>query len=387
MRTLEGQVLISKDDAEVLRLQVAIDMERRNAIKAIKDEQAKLNLEYSQLDVKDSKKGKELKQQVGILGEQLKATEKIYEQHSSGMTRETKSQQNLKAIEEDRQRTLQNTINAIEEQIKRQEKLGEIQRNNNDQLKDLNFSKSLIGTGGVSKQIAEIQEKAKKGALEAGRAYSAAFQDTGDGLTPERSKELTAGLDQIALAYKKIADAQIDNLQASREWNAGWKEAFAEYMDNANNAADTAKQVFSATTSNMNSAIDKFVETGKLSFGDLARSIIQDILKIQLKKAAAGLFGSLFGIPGMAIGGQVSPDKPYIVGENGPELFMPTSAGSIIPNNKLGNSGGSTGGGTTIINNISAIDSRSVQQLFAEHRMTLFGNVEQARRELPMRTR
>ena len=66
-------------------------------------------------------------------------------------------------------------------------------------------------------------------------------------------------------------------------------------------------------------------------------------------------------------------------------MFIPATAGSITPNNKLG--GGGMASNTYITNNISAIDSKSVAQLFAENRQTLFGNVEQARRELPMRTR
>jgi len=46
----------------------------------------------------------------------------------------------------------------------------------------------------------------------------------------------------------------------------------------------------------------------------------------------SGLFGSLFGgAPGRATGGPVAPGRPYMVGERGPELFVPTSAGSIAP--------------------------------------------------------
>ncbi len=51
--------------------------------------------------------------------------------------------------------------------------------------------------------------------------------------------------------------------------------------------------------------------------------------------AAAGLSslaGSLFGLPGRATGGPVSPGQPYVVGERGPELFVPTSAGAIAAN-------------------------------------------------------
>lgn len=42
-----------------------------------------------------------------------------------------------------------------------------------------------------------------------------------------------------------------------------------------------------------------------------------------------GLIGSLFGLPGRATGGPVSPGRGYVVGERGPELFVPTSAGRI----------------------------------------------------------
>jgi len=50
------------------------------------------------------------------------------------------------------------------------------------------------------------------------------------------------------------------------------------------------------------------------------------------------------GIIGKARGGPVSSSTPYIVGEAGPELFVPNASGNIIPNNKL-SGGGSMGGG------------------------------------------
>jgi len=42
-----------------------------------------------------------------------------------------------------------------------------------------------------------------------------------------------------------------------------------------------------------------------------------------------GLVGSLFGLPGRATGGPVSPGRGYMVGERGPEIFVPTSAGRV----------------------------------------------------------
>jgi hypothetical protein len=44
-----------------------------------------------------------------------------------------------------------------------------------------------------------------------------------------------------------------------------------------------------------------------------------------------GLLGSLLGLPGRAAGGPVAPERPYLVGERGPELFVPTAAGRVEP--------------------------------------------------------
>ena len=52
----------------------------------------------------------------------------------------------------------------------------------------------------------------------------------------------------------------------------------------------------------------------------------------------SSLIGSLLGLPGRATGGPVAPGRGYVVGERGPELFMPTSAGRI--ENVLGGGGG-----------------------------------------------
>ena len=42
-------------------------------------------------------------------------------------------------------------------------------------------------------------------------------------------------------------------------------------------------------------------------------------------------------IPHRAGGGDVRGGSPYIVGENGPEMFVPGRSGAIVPNDKLGN--------------------------------------------------
>lgn len=59
---------------------------------------------------------------------------------------------------------------------------------------------------------------------------------------------------------------------------------------------------------------------------------------------------NLSGKEGKAMGGPVSAGTAYIVGEKGPELFMPSQSGSIVSNDKLNGMGGST---RVIVNNYS----------------------------------
>jgi hypothetical protein len=49
------------------------------------------------------------------------------------------------------------------------------------------------------------------------------------------------------------------------------------------------------------------------------------------------------GAPGRAVGGPVTSMSPYVVGERGPELFVPASSGHITPNNVVNNTTNSGG--------------------------------------------
>ena len=70
------------------------------------------------------------------------------------------------------------------------------------------------------------------------------------------------------------------------------------------------------------------------------KSIISLVKNNPIVKGVGGLIDKVFG-GGKAAGGAVSSSKSYIVGERGPELFLPNTSGMIVPNHKLGGAGGS----------------------------------------------
>jgi hypothetical protein len=69
---------------------------------------------------------------------------------------------------------------------------------------------------------------------------------------------------------------------------------------------------------------------------------------------AATVQGLLTDLPGRAMGGPVAGGSPYLVGEEGEEVFVPATDGTIIPNHALGRGRG----GITV--NVTAMDARDV---------------------------
>jgi lambda family phage tail tape measure protein len=281
------------------------------------------------------------------------------------------------------QEAVKRVTDEIDRQISSQSQLGDIIRNINDQRVDINFEQSLAALTPLQQQIAKIQETARKAALEAGRSFSAAF-DSEDGLTPERAEELAKGLARIALGYRDIAQAQIEAVTNVNPLLDSWEE----YKNKALDSSEQIKNSFENFTNSMEDALVKFVQTGKLSFKDLAQSIVADLARIAAKRAIVAVGTSLFGF---ANGGPVMGATPIVVGERGPELFIPQSAGKIISNSALKGSGAassSNGGGQTVVNyNIQAVDASSFRSLVAKDPSFIYAVTEQGRRSQPTRSR
>ena len=85
---------------------------------------------------------------------------------------------------------------------------------------------------------------------------------------------------------------------------------------------------------------------------------------------------------GRALGGPMVGGQGYLVGEKGPEIFTPSTAGTMTPNDKLG-----VGGATNITFNIVANDTKGFDQLLVERRPLITkiirdAQLEQGRRSL-----
>jgi phage-related minor tail protein len=81
----------------------------------------------------------------------------------------------------------------------------------------------------------------------------------------------------------------------------------------------------------------------KLASAALEAAIVAPFLNmLGMGGVGGGLIGGIGSILGFADGGSPPVGVPSIVGERGPELFVPKVAGTIIPNHAMAGGGGST---------------------------------------------
>ena len=169
-------------------------------------------------------------------------------------------------------------------------------------------------------------------------------------------------------------------------WNLGLEEAFRSFGTFGENIQKAAANIassmqsafsdgfFNVVTGNFNElgdVVTNFLKTILRQITDMwAKAMSQKIMGSSLGSWIGGFMGtasggtsfdpfnapttmasaSAVGIPARAFGGSVFPDSPYLVGEKGPELFVPNTAGSVIKNSDLSAPSGKTamGGGVTI---------------------------------------
>ena len=208
--------------------------------------------------------------------------------------------------------------------------------------------------------LAEIRaEEVRRGSLmtdaEKLRYYDAAKQGTEELIAAERA------------AYAQ-----------SRQFSTGWTNAFRQYIDEATNAAKTAERIFQRATQGMEDLIVNFAKTGKFEFKSFVNSMLEELLRSQVRQMMAqilnigsfggasgrggggGLLSSIGNLLGFANGGIIPTNRPVLVGERGPEILSGVGGRVVTPNESLGM------GPSFVTYNISAVDARSFKELVAQ---------------------
>ena len=181
-----------------------------------------------------------------------------------------------------------------------------------------------------------------------------------------------ASANQLLVRIGEISQAEFDRIRDLERADALWKEGLIT-TEQFRRAILTINEEFEETNnmlselgmtiqSSLEDSLVSAFETGRFAFQDLARDILREIIRIQIRLATTRFLSSI-GLPGLQEGGPARAGQAYIVGEAGPELFIPNTNGNVVSNTDLQGAGG---GASNVTYNINATDARSFQQLVAQ---------------------
>ncbi|MFK7090485.1 phage tail tape measure protein [Chromobacterium violaceum] len=202
-----------------------------------------------------------------------------------------------------------------------QRRTGEMQLQREDMAKQLEFLTLSAGQRDRAQAQWAIELETKRQLLDLQIKLNQAKADeaaaTTDAARVERKRiveDLEAEQRLLGKDGARRAEAAVravdEKLALAGNWTVGAKVALADYADNAIHIGDEVGTAFSRAMGGMEDALTRFVTTGKLSFRDLANSIIEDMVRIQIRQSVTGpLSGFLSGMFGRS-----GPAAPIVDG-------------------------------------------------------------------------
>ena len=216
----------------------------------------------------------------------------------------------------------------------------------------------------LKKKLEELQERPGKKVEEAkGTIVPEAPKSFQEGVTGERDKikkeldELTKASNLVAFGAKAIGDSFANSFKGIISGSMGAKEALSSFFKGIADAfLDMAAQIIAKwiQMTILNTILSLFPGGGGGGGGGGSSQFGPGALP-QLSPSLPGAKDYSGAFKKRAMGGPVSAGTSYMVGERGPELFMPTHGGRITPNNALG------GGSTSVVVNVDASGNSNVQ--------------------------
>ena len=139
-------------------------------------------------------------------------------------------------------------------------------------------------------------------------------------LSPEQRAARELEINKIFEARRGLTiKQQAADKSLMANFELGFKKAFRQYEEDANNAFERAGRLFISITQGMEDAFVNFVKTGKFEWKGFVESILEELLRGQIKSAIASVLGPLGDLMGFDISGLAgqspggTPNNPMYV--------------------------------------------------------------------------
>ena len=263
------------------------------------------------------------------------------------------------------------------------------------------------GSADVTQFFDNIQNAANKVRTEGLDKFGEALDDMFNAVPVTTAQDFVAALIEDLRAAGQVADEEAERIkeilanteEAGKTQIQAAANSFTESLADYKSASEELLSTFSSATQKLSDDLATALVDGQDAMGafkDFFKTIVKEIIAQALRLAIIqpilssifGAFGYNIGFTGAGgiesitkrqMGGPIMKNKPYLVGEAGPELIVPSGGGSVISNSSLAG----LGGGTAVTYNINAVDARSFKQLVAEDPEFIYSVTRLGQRRLP----
>lgn len=210
----------------------------------------------------------------------------------------------------------------------------------------------------TDRKAQEARDKGFERTLQGAERQILTARQQADALTLTAEAAARLGLEERLLADARAAGVAIDDalLARIRALADGYGQA-AERLAEMRELMTDFKDYTSVVTRELDGAFRAFTTGAELNVRNMVANMIAELARLTFVKGfleplsdglTSGLSSLFGGIAGArALGGPVDRGLPYLVGEKGPELFVPSSSGQVVPNGQLG-------GGVQVVTHIDA---------------------------------
>ena len=235
------------------------------------------------------------------------------------------------------------------------------------------IEKNMALTNEQMKKLLDLAGKVKEESKETGLN----FGKIGEILKERIGKQLTTINEDLAKivdnGIKGMSKGMAEVLLLGKDFNTTMKQLAQNILVNI--VARLIEEITLLTIKKIFLKDEVTQSTTKLGIMRQQESSLKRQIALQTVLTALGGGGGFFG-GFFAKGGAVSKGKPIIVGENGPEMFVPNSTGQITQSAR-----GAGGGETNVNFTINATDVRGVKELLIDNRATIVNVINSALNE------
>lgn len=196
------------------------------------------------------------------------------------------------------------------------------------------FTFGATNRGGTKVNPVSISDFSAPGSKKSGSgsaARSAALREE-----TERIEQLRGAYSSASEIIDQFAERQDEATRKQREL----ADEFSSFADGLISDLSNGASAADALNNALNRVLDSFISTGIDGFSQALASAFMGAGSSASTSMFTAAGGPRFGGP-RALGGPVGPNRPYLVGERGPELFVPSTAGTVR---------GNAGGSSTVVN-------------------------------------